>query len=444
MMGQGQGHGEPSSRVEDAGAQAPPAARTYDVFIVHAADDEAFVQGYLVPSLGLTPDRVLVPRALEPGRFVLGEIERGVCASRVTVVVLSRAYLHDHWAVFGEQIAAFASLARERDAVFLPVLRDDCELPLHVQALVALDFRNAAPSRWQAEVERLRSFLGAASTTLPGLPCPYPGMRPFQQADAGQFFGRDVEIERIVRRLRRGEREIYVIGASGSGKSSLIAAGLLPRLALGVDGLPRFEVRSVRPCEHPVDRLAAAIGGDVAAPGAAPGAMIEALLADPAAVLLLVVDQLEELFASASEEQRARFFAAIRALRGAPRCALVFTLRADFYGAFMESPLWTDRDGAISRVDLGPLSSQELRMVIERPARNAGVHLEPELVSRLLDDAAREPGALPLLQETLFRLWGKRRQRLLALADYHAMSDGQRSGLAFAVKEHADDVVSGL
>src|SRR5678815_4934136 len=107
----------------------------------------------------------------------------------------------------------------------------------------------------------------------------------------------------------------------------------------------------------------------------------------------------------------------------------------------MESPLWIERQGAISRIDLGPLGSKSLRVVIERPARDLGVYVQPELVSRLLDDAAREPGALPLLQETLFQLWGKRRERLLALADYQALSHGARTGLAFAVEKHAEFVL---
>jgi len=111
----------------------------------------------------------------------------------------------------------------------------------------------------------------------------------------------------------------------------------------------------------------------------------------------------------------------------------MFALRADFYGAFMTSSLWTDNDGRISRIDLGPPSSDSLRVGIERLARDLDVYVQPELVSRLLDDAAREPGALPLLQETLFQLWGKRTERLLALTDYQALSNGTRTGLAFAV-----------
>ena len=415
---------------------------TYDAFVVHAAADESFVQGYLLPELGLAPERVLVPGTLELGRFILGEIERGVRSSRVTIVVLSPAYMTDHWAVFGEQLAAHVGLASGVHGVLLPLLLEDCELPAHIQALVKLDFRNPAPEVWKAEADRLRRYLDQPTGPEPEIACPYPGMHAFSERDAGRFFGRDVELDDLVRRLRGGEREIYVIGGSGSGKSSLIAAGLVPRLLRGVDGLPSFVVRTLRPGERPLERLADALGVDLAAPAAA----VAQWRARPAAhsSLLLVIDQLEELFAVATSEERERFLAVLHLLRDDPRCTFVFTLRADFYGAFMESTLWSAADGRISRIDLGPLRSDSLQRVIEHPARDVGVYFQPQLVSRLLEDAAREPGALPLLQETLCQLWARRRQRLLTIADYLALGDGTRTGLAFAVGEHANLVVRKL
>ncbi|TMQ03973.1 MAG: hypothetical protein E6J90_52500 [Deltaproteobacteria bacterium] len=248
--------------------------------------------------------------------------------------------------------------------------------------------------------------------------------------DTSRFFGRNTELDELVCRLQRGDRAIYIIGASGSGKSSLIAAGLLPRLSRGVSGLPCFHIHTLRPGEQPMSQLADALDGDPTTPVAA----IDGLLAQhtPATSFLLVVDQLEELFASASADQRAGFFAAIRALRSDPRCVLVFTLRSDFYGALLECPLWTDIDGRISRIELGAMRGDNLRTVIECPARDAGVHVQPELVSRLLADAACEPGAL------------RRRERSLSLADYQALGDCGRTGLAFAVSEHARDALAAL
>ena len=422
---------------------AKPRAFDYDVFVVYATDDEAFVQGYLLRELALDPERILVNKELRLGEPVIAEIERGIRSSRVTVVVLSRAYKADRWAMFGEHLAAHASVAKDgAHGTLLPLLLEDCDLPPHILLLVQLDFRSATPEVWRSETVRLRRYLDRPELTEPELLCPYPGMRPFSEHDAPRFFGRDRELDDIVRRLRYGEREIYLIGASGSGKSSLIAAGLIPRLRHGAHGTPRFLVRSFRPGEWPLGRLADAIEGDLAALDAAIGQLVARHA--PATSLLLVVDQLEELFAMAGAEQRIGFLAAVRQLRADPRCVLVFALRADFYSAFMESTLWSDLDGRISRTDLGALGGDNLRMVIEQPARHVGAYLQPALVERLLADAAAEPGALPLLQEALVQLWERRRRRLLALADYHALGDGTRSGLAFAVAQHADAVLRNL
>jgi len=416
----------------------------YDVFVVHAgaATDEAFVNGYLLANLGLAPERVLRLQTLELGQFITKAIEHGVRSSRVTIVVLSAAYMDDHWAAFGEQLVAFASAAKDRHGVLLPLLLEDCELTMYVQSLVKLDFRDPTREAWDAAIDRLRGHLDLPVAPDSNLACPYPGMRPFTASDAGRFFGREAELDNIEYRLRHGEREIYVIGASGSGKSSLVGAGLIPRLTRGAPGLPCFLVRSLRPGERPLERLAEALDGDMGEPATAVGQLLARYA--PTTALLLVIDQLEELFAIADDAQRRDFLAVVRALRADARCVLLITLRADFYGAFLTSSLWTDNEGRISRIDLGPLGRDSLQVVIERPARDVGVYVEPQLVSRLLDEAAREPGALPLLQEALFQLWGKRRHRLLTLADYHALSKGAKTGLAFAVEKHADFVLGRL
>jgi conflict system STAND superfamily ATPase/TIR domain-containing protein len=225
--------------------------------MVHAdvAADKAFVNGYLLPNLGLAPERVLRLQTLELGHVITEEIERGVRSSRVTLVVLSAAYLEDHWAAFGEQLAAYASVAKDVHGVLLPLLLEHCKLTMHVASLVKLDFRDPTREAWDAEIDRLRGYLDQPAAPDSDLACPYPGMRPFTERDAGRFFGREVELDNIEYRLRHGEREIYVIGASGSGKSSLVGAGLVPRLTRGIEGLPRFLVRSFRPGERPFESI---------------------------------------------------------------------------------------------------------------------------------------------------------------------------------------------
>src|SRR5262249_37567225 len=210
------------------------------------------------------------------------------------------------------------------------------------------------------------------------------------------------EIAELIGRLRAGEREIFVIGPSGSGKSSLVAAGVLPRLARGLSGVGPFVVRELRPGDQPFLRLCQALDAAFGEPLAA-AERVAALLAHraPGASVLIVVDQLEELFTQARPDERARFLDALRALRTEPRCALIFTLRADFSGALMESPLWPERPAQISRVDVTSLRGEALREAIAAPARTVGVMVEPELIGQLVADAASEPGILPLLPETL-------------------------------------------
>lgn len=161
----------------------------YEMFVVHAdaAADEAFVNGYLLAKLGLAPERVLRLQTLELGESITGEIERGVRSSRVTTVVLSSAYMDDRWAAFGEQLAAYASVAKDVHGVLLPLLLDDCKLTIYVRALVKLDFQDPTRAAWEAEMGSLRAYLDRPAGREPDLPCLYPGMRPFTERDAGRF-----------------------------------------------------------------------------------------------------------------------------------------------------------------------------------------------------------------------------------------------------------------
>ena len=224
-------------------------AHAYDLFVVHAATDAEFVRGYLLPALNLPSSRVLLVDDLPLGSVIVAEVDRGVAQSRFTVAVLSPAYLADRWAVFGEQLASHLSVD---DTRIIPLRLTACDLPLRLNARVSLDFTDGA--LWDAQAERLR-VLVQAPTPAPApepIACPYPGMRAFGAADVGRFFGRDPEVADLVGRLDRGERMIYVIGPSGSGKSSLVLAGLLPVIEAGSSRLGRtFVARTMRPGPPP-------------------------------------------------------------------------------------------------------------------------------------------------------------------------------------------------
>ena len=411
-------------------------AHAYDLFVVHAATDAEFVRGYLLPALNLPSSRVLLVDDLPLGGVIVAEVDRGVTQSRFTVAVLSPAYLADRWAVFGEQLASHLSVD---DTRIIPLRLTACDPPLRLDARVSLDFTDGA--RWDAEAGRLRDLVHALPPAPEPIACPYPGMRAFGPADVGRFFGRDAEVNDLVGRLDRGERTIYVIGPSGSGKSSLVQAGLLPVIEAGASRLGRtFVARTMRPGERPTERLAHAIDGDLANPVQAFEVFV--VRHPPAERALVFIDQLEELFTLASADERLRFIAALEALRANTRCCFVLALRADFYGALMDSPLWPQRT-RISRLDIAPLRGEALAEAIIAPARRVGVHLEARLSDRLVTDAADEPGVLPLVQETLRMLWDKRRHNYLGLAEYEAIGNG-RQGLHVAIAMRANTAMNEL
>ena len=433
-------------------AHDPARSGSLRLFVVHADEDAWFVEGFLLEALRLPKGEVLVSSQLEPGAVVVQELARGA-VSPVTVVVVSPAFLASRWAQFANDLALHQSIdaANDGSATLVPVILADCDVPLLSRFREPLDFRKQGSAHWEAEAAKLRKRIAAPAPAVTVLPCPYPGIRPFTTEDAARFHGRDKEVRDLLGRLRDGQRELYVIGPSGSGKSSLVAAGLVPSLARSPElAGGSFLVRRMRPGADPTVALATALEA-TATERSDPamhwlGDTVGRLLASHPAHqrLLIFIDQLEELFTTAGATPRAAFIAAIRVLRGDARVALVFTLRADFYASLMESALWTDLDGHLSRLDVGPLRGDKLRIAIEAPAQALGVYLEPVLVERLLHDVADEPGALPLLQDTLLDLWHHRARGLLRLAEYDAMSDGAQTGLVVTLARRANGALNDL
>jgi WD40 repeat protein len=287
---------------------------------------------------------------------------------------------------------------------------------------------------------------------------PYPGLTAFQAEDAAMFFGREVEVEVLLARLDgllgRG-RCVAVIGASGSGKSSLVRAGVLPRLARLPErwiALPTFT-----PGDRPLAALARSLAAGLNAAGTHadrlaiqqrierdPGELIE-LVRDVAAArggersVLLVIDQAEELVVQASEDERERFLHVVRAgLRVDARFWVLATLRSEFLSASLRDT----RLGQLidESVLVSPLDRSRLPEVIAGPARKAGLDLEPGLLERMVEDT---PGgdALPLLAYTLRELYDRRApdRQVLCVADYDALG-----GVHGALRARADGVLERL
>jgi hypothetical protein len=392
-----------------------PAPSDYDLFIIHEDADRAWVDGYLKHALGLDAARVMTPHDFRLGATTTDEFERGVTSSRFTLLVLSPAFLAGRWTEFGAALVSFSSVEEGKDRL-LAVTLHACPVPLHIRFRESLDCTDW--TRWDDEAARLRRHLGGLAPLLEAIPCPYPGKAPFRGEDARFFHGRDAEIQNLLTLAGR-HQFLAVVGSSGSGKSSLITAGLLPKLDDPRSSLGAiWRVLTMRPGAAPSEELARVLDGATQDPA---GSISRALAAEPSAQrLLLLVDQFDELFSQVKRvPRRNAFIGHLNALRADPRCTLILTMRAEFRGKLMKSALRPMDKSQL--VEVAALRGEELRQAIVKPAEAVGVCLEERLIDRLLADAADEPGSLPTFQEALVMLWGRMSGRLLTEASYDAL-----------------------
>jgi WD40 repeat protein len=281
---------------------------------------------------------------------------------------------------------------------------------------------------------------------LPTPDCPYPGMAPFSEAQRELFFGRDHEIEDAVQRLRQ-HPFLAVVGSSGSGKSSLIYAGVIPALRRSKRfGPAPWEIKTMRPSDSrtasgqaaPLQALAQLLPLPPQSPVPSP----QSPLPSPQPPTLLFVDQFEEVFTLADADEAQAFLDALHRLIGQPDLFILLTVRADFYSELMASPLWPAIRA--NRLELTPLGDDELWAAIVEPAARVGVSVDEALAVQLIADAAGQRGVLPLVQEALVLLWERVERRALKLAAYRAMAEGGRSGLQVAIDRRASVVYANL
>jgi WD40 repeat protein/class 3 adenylate cyclase len=303
-----------------------------------------------------------------------------------------------------------------------------------------------------------RRALGATGVRLtPAAPDaivsnPYKGLRAFEEGDAPDFFGREDLVELLVRRLAE-TRFLAVVGPSGSGKSSVVRAGLIPALRRGaIPGSERWRIADMFPGARPLDGLEAALLRAVPEP---PSSLLDQLqrgehglhhavlrlLPSDGSDLVLVIDQFEEVFTLVEDEEaRTQFLDSVGAAVTDPhsRLRVVATLRADFYDrpllyrGFAE--LFTSRVEAVI-----PLAPDELERAISGPAKRVDVSLEPGLVAAMLADVAEEPGALPLMQYALTELFDRRDGRVLTLEAYRRIG-----GVSGALGRRAEELYDEL
>jgi WD40 repeat protein len=333
----------------------------------------------------------------------------------------------------------FVRLLEEGDARTGPVITLDT---VYDRLAAAADAAAEAPPKRQSGDSSGRFALAVNRAYLPAGPeqpvppadgeCPYLGLAAFGPQDAGRYHGR----ERIVAGLVRGVEGAVAAGspamlvaASGAGKTSLLNAGLRPVLAVGtpaLDGSPGWPVLLMTPGKHPmaqlVTRLEAAaaeahgLTGDERTGSAEPGEVVHlagvACAARSASRLVLIVDQLEQVFTLCdSAEERTSFLGAVRAL--AERHLVVLALRADFYGVAAERPELTDALRHHQTL-ITAMTSDEMREAIEAPAAAEGLRLDAGLADLVLRDLG-EHDRLPLLSHALWATWRHREGNRLTL-----------------------------
>ncbi len=298
----------------------------------------------------------------------------------------------------------------------------------------------------------LAAIAGATMLTEKPRPNPYKGLRAFDEADAVDFFGREGVVDELVKRLCRDDvsgRLVLVVGGSGTGKSSVVRAGLLPRIRRGdpPDATGWF-VTTMVPGDDPFGALAeslrqvavvesAGLADELASEDGIDRVVRRLVPGD--GELLVVIDQFEELFTATSDaDQKAFLDGVVQAISSAhSRLRVVGTLRADFY----DRPLAVQGFGAFvsgATVTIPAMTAAELEAAIVAPAQRVGRRVEGALVAELVDAVGREPAGLPALQFTLYEL-SDRGADVLRLADYR-----QLGGLGGAITARAEHLYCSL
>ena len=277
---------------------------------------------------------------------------------------------------------------------------------------------------------------------------PYMGLRYFDTFDADLFYGREALTRELLARVQK-ESFLAIVGASGSGKSSVARAGLIPAWT---KENKRGAVYVITPTAHPLESLAASLTRESASVMAT-STLMDDLKNDSRSLrlyvkkalgetkLLLLVDQFEETFTSCKDaDERKAFIENLLSLANEEdeHARVVITLRADFYHHCAE---YEGLRQALKKHQeyIGAMTADELRQAITTPAQSAGWDFQPGLVDLILQDVGTEPGALPLLSHALLETWKRRRGRTLTLQGYH-----EAGGVKKAIAQTAESVYDRL
>src|SRR5271166_6351272 len=395
---------------------------------------------------------------IPPGGDWEKTLYREVEQSQAVVIIQTPNWLASKWC-----FAEFTQARALGKAIFPAIEAPTGETLISpdIQTLNLMSDRDGGLERLKRELVRIALDAQggfAWDSTRP----PFPGLLAFQEEDAAIYFGRDDDIRRLIERLdaRRAQgraKLIALLGSSGSGKSSLLRAGVIPRLKRA--GRNWIVVPAMRPRIHPIDELARALATASNPPvdwaklrddlsGADPVRALDAFAGDlrvkagaADAQILIPIDQAEELFGVADPDEARRFLDILsRALSENLPFMAVMTMRSDFLGQLQSATALTAR---FEEFSLGPMPLARVPQIVEGPARVAGLGVEDAFVQQAASDAETED-ALPLLAFALRELLNWPSNKPLTLERYQALGD-EKAGLTpleNAVRRAAEEVLA--
>ena len=454
-------------------------SQAFHVFLSHNSSDKQLVReiARLLREQGLNP--WLDEEQLIPGERWQDALARGIRDSATCAMFLGPHSL-GNWQE--EELDLLRNrAANSRDyrltPVLLPGLTDPFDaslIPPFLQSRTWVDFRPGigdplATHLLVCSIKRIPPGprdLGRVTEITPATEItPYLGLDTFDEKSAHLYFGREADVQRLVEKLK-ASNFLAVIGASGSGKSSLVRAGLIP--ALQSNKLPQSNEWSyviLRPGTQPILELAIkllnlkgekmgladrsameqelrqkesglyrAIVQQIASQGVS-------LEQERRRKVVIVVDQFEEIFTLCQDEAERRSFLDNLLYASAAqdnRCVVILTMRADFYHKCLPYEGLAARMSA-HQYGVGPMSEENLREAIEGPARLVGVKVEPELLDRMIEEVRNQPGSLPLLEYALLEVWKRRSGKTMTLIDYQ-----KSGGVKEALAKKAESIFSGM
>ena len=400
-------------------------------------------------------------RQITGGELWQNEIYRGIERSEFIIFCMSPASVESVWC--NREIAA----AREQNKLIIPIMvvdaYDDLKNSKDLSWILDVHFITFVAGYEQAYTQLLDSLPGSRPVGVydefdpTQAQNPFKGLEAFQQTDAHFFFGRENMIARSLKRMQE-THFIAFVGASGSGKSSLVRAGILPALRNGkIPSSETWRTAIFTPGAQPLESLVTRIMPYLEVDDTRTIERVIKNIQDPEIVkqyvddilddapsdsrLLIVIDQFEEVFTRASVAEAKMFVDTLVNVVNTPniRIQFIITMRADFFGSLSNYPRLAQLFEQQNMVIVTEMTAANIRRAIEGPVEAVGLKYEDGLVDRILDDVRSQPGSLPLLQYALRQLFDKRQGAVLTHSAYDEVG-----GVRRALAQHAEEIFSTL